>query len=77
MEKATTCVSAFYKGIYLQGQLFINGLSAAESFVTAESFHFIVSLTIPLRFCGVFLNIIIKIIVLLKENLRSFLYEMN
>lgn len=62
MEKATTCVSAFYKGIFLQGQLFINGLSAAESFVTAESFHFIVSLAIPLQFCGVLKILLLKLL---------------
>lgn len=64
-----------YKSIYLQGQLFISGLFAAESFVTADSFHLIASLAMPLRFWfGLFCNIVIKLIVLVKKGPRSFLY---
>lgn len=57
----------------LQGQLFIHVLSAAEPFITADNFHFIASLAMPLCFWG-FKNIIIKFIVLLKEELKSFLH---
>lgn len=42
-------MSGVDKGIYLQGELFINGLSAAELLVTADGFLFIASLAVPLQ----------------------------
>lgn len=48
VEKTALPVSGVYQRIYLQGQPFIHGLSAVESFVRADSFHYFTSVAMSL-----------------------------